>query len=69
MFAQSSCDSLLRLCNRRTPATIETKPKVTKELKLPECFPANAYYPTNYSKSYNDTGKEYTLALEGLTFR
>lgn len=52
-----------------TIAFLETKPKVTKKLKLPQCYPTSAYYPTNYSISYNDTGKEYTLALEGLTLR
>ncbi len=52
-----------------TIAFLETKPEVTKELKLPECYPTSAYYPTNYSISYNDTGKEYTLALENLTLR
>lgn len=50
-------------------AFLETKPEITKELKLPECYPTSAYHPTNYSISYNDTGKEYTLALEGLTLR
>jgi len=46
---------------------LETKPEITKELKPPECYPISAYYPTKYSISYNDTGMEYTLALEGLT--
>ena len=48
---------------------LETKPEVTKELKLPECYPTSAYYPVNYSISYNERGGEYTLALENLTLR
>jgi hypothetical protein len=52
-----------------TIAFLETKPKITKELKLPKCYPTSAYYPANYSVSYDDTGKEYTLALENLTLR
>lgn len=52
-----------------TIAFLETKPEITKELKLSECYPTTAYYPTNYSISYDDTVKEYTLALEGLTLR
>ncbi len=52
-----------------TRAFLETKPEITKELKLPECYPISVYYPTSYSISYNSTGKEYTVALEGLTLR
>lgn len=52
-----------------TTAFLETKPEVTKELKLPKCYPASAYYPTNYSVSYSETSKEYTVALENLTLR
>lgn len=52
-----------------TIAFLETKPEVTKELKLPKCYPISSYYPTGYSLSYNETNKEYTLALEGLTLR
>ncbi|RXA20424.1 hypothetical protein EQO05_04610 [Methanosarcina sp. MSH10X1] len=52
-----------------TIAFLEAKPEITKELKLPKCYPAGAYYPTNYSISYNEASKAYTVALENLTLR
>jgi len=48
---------------------LKTKPEITKELKLPKCYPTTAYYPTNYFIGYNDTSEEYTVALGGLIFR
>ncbi|MPM97922.1 hypothetical protein SDC9_145102 [bioreactor metagenome] len=48
---------------------LKTKPELTKQLKLPECYPTSAYYPTDYSIRYNETSKEYTVTLEGMTLR
>lgn len=48
---------------------LKTKPELTKQLKLPECYPTSAYYPTGYSIRYNETSKEYTVTLEGMTLR
>jgi hypothetical protein len=52
-----------------TKAFLETKPKLSKDLKLPKCYPKSGYYPTSYSISYNAEKKQHTLALEGLTLR
>lgn len=48
---------------------LKTKPELTKPLKLPESYPTKAYYPTGYSIRYDETGKEYTVALEGMVSR
>lgn len=49
-----------------TMAFRQTKPEITTEIKLPKCYPTSVYNPANYSISYNDRGKEYTLVLEDL---
>ncbi|WP_410508852.1 DUF5602 domain-containing protein [Methanosarcina hadiensis] len=48
---------------------LKTKPELTKQLKLPGCYPISAYYPISYSIRYNETTKEWTIALEGMTPR
>lgn len=48
---------------------LKSKPEITKPLKLPESYPANAYYSTNYSIRYSEVTEEYTIALEGMTPR
>lgn len=52
-----------------TIAFLKTKPEMSSELKLPKCYPERGYYPTNYSISYNNTSREYSLALGNLTQR
>ena len=52
-----------------TSAFLQTKPKFTGKLKLPEAYPVSGYYPTSYSVVYDGARKEYDIALDGLTFR
>ncbi|WP_269850649.1 DUF5602 domain-containing protein [Methanosarcina horonobensis] len=48
---------------------LKTKPELTKQLKLPKCYPTEAYYPTSYSIRYAENTEEYTVSLEGMTLR
>lgn len=52
-----------------TRAYLESKPKFTGKLKLPESYPVSGYYPTAYSVIYDATRKEFDISLDGLTFR
>ena len=52
-----------------TRAFLETKPDFTAPIKLPRAYPKPGYYPTRYSIRYDPIRKEYTVALEGLTYR
>ena len=52
-----------------TRAYLQTKPKFTGKLKLPESYPVSGYYPTSYSVVYDPTRKEFDISLDGLTFR
>ncbi len=46
---------------------LETKPNTTTPIKQPTLYPKNGYYPTAYSVNYADG--EYSVSLNGLTFR
>jgi hypothetical protein len=48
---------------------LETRPNITAEIKLPAKYQKPGYYPTRYSVKFNPQTKEYTVALEGLTYR
>ncbi len=50
-------------------AFLETRPDVTRELKLPRRSPRPGYYPTRYRVRYDAATQEYTVALEGLVHR
>ncbi len=52
-----------------TKAYLESKPKFSGKLKLPEAYPVSGYYPTSYSVVYNSDRREHDIALDGLTFR
>jgi len=53
-----------------TLAYLQSKPNVTENLKLPTNYPATGlYYATTYSVKYDETTKEYTISLDGLTKR
>lgn len=52
-----------------TVAYFETKPDRCKDLKLPTFYQENGYYPTRYCIRYRPTSDEYTVSLEGLTYR
>ena len=46
-----------------------TKPAMHAEIKQPQAYQKNAYYPTTYSVHYDDQAKEYAISLGGLTMR
>lgn len=48
---------------------LETKPNVVTPVKLPKAYARKGFYPTRYRISYDPVRKEYTVALEGLTWR
>jgi hypothetical protein len=52
-----------------TKAYLETKPNFTTKLKLPAAYPKAGWYPTRYSIRHDPVRQEYTVALEGLTYR
>lgn len=52
-----------------TKAFLEAKTDVTEVIKLPSKYARPGYYPTRYSVRYDRAGKEYSIALEGLTLR
>jgi hypothetical protein len=52
-----------------TKAYLESKPRFTGKLKLPESYPVSGYYPTAYSVIYDSNRREYDISLDGLTFR
>jgi len=52
-----------------TKAYLESKPKFTGKLKLPESYPVSGYYPTAYSVIYDEKRKEIDVSLDDLTFR
>lgn len=53
-----------------TLAYLQSKPNATTDLKLPAKYPtANLYYATKYTVKYDETTKEYTISLDGLTMR
>lgn len=48
---------------------LKTKPTFTSKVKLPAAYKKRGYYPTAYSVKYDPERKEYSVALEGLTYR
>jgi hypothetical protein len=48
---------------------LETRPNVTEKIKLPAAYKKHGYYPTAYSVKYDPVRKEYTVSLDGLTYR
>ena len=46
---------------------LEIKPNITEAIKQPSVYPSISYYPTAYSVNYSDG--EYSVSLNGLTFR
>jgi hypothetical protein len=52
-----------------TPAFLETKPNLTRTLKIPAAYSKSGYNPTEYSVTYDATSQEYRMALSGMTFR
>lgn len=52
-----------------TKAFLETQPNTTDPLKLPAAYSKSGYYPTSYSVKYDEMHQEYTVSLDGLTYR
>ena len=52
-----------------TKAFLETNPDLTVPVAQPAAYETAGYYPTRYSVKYDAARKEYTIALEGLTYR
>lgn len=50
-----------------TSAFLEKQPNTTDPIIQPRAYPKNGYYPTAYSVNY--TNGEYSISLNGLTFR
>jgi hypothetical protein len=48
---------------------LETKPDVTERIKLPVAYKKHGYYPTGYRIRYDPVRKEYSVSLDGLTYR
>lgn len=46
-----------------------TNPDVEKEVKQPQAWQRNGWYPTYYKIAWSDRPGEYTIALTGLTWR
>jgi len=53
-----------------TKAFLETKPNTNETIKLPKAYPmTGVYYPTAYTVKYDETNKQYTVSLDGMTLR
>lgn len=52
-----------------TKAYLESRPDETEAIKQPAAFAKSAYYPTRYTVRYDSVRHEYTIALEGMTWR
>jgi hypothetical protein len=52
-----------------TRAYLETKPDFSTEIQVPASYLKGAYYPTRYSIRHDAVRREYTIALEGMTWR
>jgi len=50
-------------------AFLETRPNITEKIKLPAAYKKRGFYPTAYSIKYDPKRKEYSVSLEGLTYR
>jgi len=50
-------------------AYFETRPNITEKIKLPAAYKKRGFYPTAYSIKYDPTRREYSVSLEGLTYR
>ncbi|MCE5288329.1 MAG: DUF5602 domain-containing protein [Nocardiaceae bacterium] len=48
---------------------LQTKPDVTKDLKLPEAYQKTGLYPTKYSITFDEATKTYKVSLTGLVER
>jgi hypothetical protein len=52
-----------------TKAFLESKPDFSQVIQVPTSYAKSGYYPTRYSVRYDVVRREYTIALEGMTWR
>jgi|GEM_PF-168605 hypothetical protein len=52
-----------------TSAWLSTKPNLRESIAVPKSYTKSAYYPTAYSVKYDPARREYTIALEGMTWQ
>jgi hypothetical protein len=52
-----------------TKAFLEARTSVDEALAQPQAWARAGYYPTRYVVRYDEDREEYTIALEGLTYR
>jgi hypothetical protein len=52
-----------------TKSFLLSKPSTTAPIKQPAAYPQDGYYPSTYSIDYDVDSEEYTVSLNGLTFR
>lgn len=52
-----------------TLAMLKEKPQLILDIPQPKTYPSGKYFPTKYRISYDDTRKEYSVALEGFVKR
>jgi hypothetical protein len=48
---------------------LQSKPNFSAPVKLPAAYASSGYYPTRYSIRYDARRREYSISLDGLTFR
>jgi hypothetical protein len=52
-----------------TKAFLESKPDFHQDIAIPTAYRKSGYYPTRYSVRYDPVRREFTIALEGMTWR
>ena len=52
-----------------TKAYLETKPNFDEAIQVPASYLKSAYYPTRYRIRHDPVRREYTVSLEGMTWR
>jgi hypothetical protein len=46
-----------------------TKPNFSTAIKMPSVYQRPGFYPTRYSITFDEKRREYSVSLEGLTWR
>lgn len=52
-----------------TLAHLKSKTALNEDIKLPQAYQKNGYYPTTYTITFDESTKEYVIALGGMTMR
>lgn len=48
---------------------LQSKPNLSSDIKLPQSYQRSGFYPTRYSITFDEKRREYSVALDGLTWR